>query len=236
MYVTVRCFPCRKTIFFNNLHLSASHWMGRVVNDVSFDEMSLSEDLLQPLLRATNLSNLIEALESLIATSRTHEGRGDLASRGILPTVLNLIQSIPYPSGHEYLILCLKLLRSLCAGEIINQNLFLELDGSRTISIVFRSAGLDLEPECGIIRVGLQVLANVCLAGEEHQQAIWRSLFPSEFVKLAKVQSRDTFDPLCMIVYTCCDGNPSLVKELCGDQGLPIMTEIVRTAFVGMLL
>ncbi|WCJ18719.1 ARM repeat superfamily protein [Euphorbia peplus] len=204
--------------------------MGCEVNDVSREEMSLSDDLLEPLFRASNFSNLREALESLIAASRIKDGRADLASKGILPIVVNLIQSIPYPSGHEYLMLGLKLLRNLCAGEISNQNLFLELDGAGMISVVLRSAGLLSEPKCSIIRVGLQVLANVCLAGEEHQQVIWRCLFPSMFVAVAKVQSQDTSDPLCMIVYSCCDGNPSLFQELCGDQGLSIVTEIVRTA------
>ncbi|XP_065872290.1 uncharacterized protein [Euphorbia lathyris] len=206
--------------------------MGCEVNGVSAEEMSLSEDLLQQLFRASNFSNLRDALESLIAASRIHDGRADLASKGILPTVVKLIQSISYPSGHEYLILCLKLIRNLCAGEISNQNLFLELDGAGMISVVLRSAGLVSEPDYGIIRVGLQVLANVCLAGEKHQKLIWHCFFPSEFVAVAEVQSRDTFDPLCMIIYTCCDGNPSLVLELCGEQGLPIVTEIVRTASV----
>ncbi|WCJ36704.1 ARM repeat superfamily protein [Euphorbia peplus] len=206
--------------------------MGCEVNDVSQEEMSLSEDLLQPLLRASNFSNPREALESLIAASKINDGRADLASKGILPTVVKLIQCTPYPSGHEYLILCLKLLRNLCAGEINNQNLFLELDAARAISVVLRSARLVFEPDCGILRVGLQVLANVCLAGEEHKQVIWRCLFPFEFVAVAKVRSRDISDPLCMIIYTCCDGNPGIFLELCGDQGLSIVTEIARTASV----
>ena len=89
------------------------------------------------------------------------------------------------------------------------------------------------EPDCGIIRIGLQVLANVSLAGKEHQQAIWGGLFPDELYMLAKVRSQETCDPLCMIIYVCCDGSPELVLQLCGGQGLPIVVEIIRTASLG---
>ncbi|KAJ9188401.1 hypothetical protein P3X46_003760 [Hevea brasiliensis] len=193
-------------------------------------ELSLPEHLLQPLLRASKSSNLKEALEILIATSRIDHGRADLASKDILPAVVQIIQSMPYPSGHQFLTLALKLLRNLCAGEITNQKLFIELNGPGMVSTVLRSAGLASDPDHGITRMGLQVLANVSLAGEEHQQSIWHCFFPNEFVALAKVSSRDTLDPLCMIIYNCCDGNPSLVAELSGDQGLPIVAEAVRTA------
>uniref|UniRef100_A0A2C9VUJ1 Ataxin-10 domain-containing protein n=1 Tax=Manihot esculenta TaxID=3983 RepID=A0A2C9VUJ1_MANES len=176
--------------------------MGRV----SELEFSLPENLLQPLFRTSKSSNLKEALEILVETSRIDEGRADLASKDILPTVLQLTQSIPYPSGHQCLMLALKLLRNLCAGEIANQTLFIALNGPGIISIVLRPAVLASDPDHGIIRMGLQVLANVSLAGEEHQQSIWRCFFPREFVALAKF------------------------SKLSGDQGLPIMAEVVRTA------
>lgn len=85
------------------------------------------------------------------------------------------------------------------------------------------------------MRMGLQVLANVSLAGEEHQRAIWHCFFPDEFVALARVQSRETYDPLCMVIYSCCDGSTGLVTELCSDVGLPVVEEIVRTASAGNL-
>ncbi|XWS27601.1 hypothetical protein CRYUN_Cryun26dG0130700 [Craigia yunnanensis] len=77
--------------------------------------------------------------------------------------------------------------------------------------------------------MGLQVLANVSLAGDEHQQAIWFKFFPNEFFLLARVHSQETSDPLCMILYTCCDGKPGLVAKLCGDSGLPIVAGIIKT-------
>ncbi|KAF5743109.1 ataxin-10 [Tripterygium wilfordii] len=73
--------------------------------------------------------------------------------------------------------------------------------------------------------MGVQVLANVCLAGEEHQRAIWDRLFPEKLLMLATVRSREVCDPLCMVLFTCIDGNPNLVAEI-----WPIVAEIVRTA------
>ncbi|XP_012083504.1 ataxin-10 [Jatropha curcas] len=206
--------------------------MGRLMDDVSVVDQSLPEDLLQPLLRASKSSKLKEGLEILIETSRIDDGRAHLASMDILPAVLQLLQSKPYSSGNQYLTLALKLLRNLCAGEVINQNLFIAMNGPCIVSIVLRSAMVVSEPDYGIIRMGLQLLANVALAGEEHQLSIWHSIFPDELVALAKLQNRSTLDPLCMIIYACCDGNPSLVPELWGNQGMPILTEIVRTASV----
>jgi hypothetical protein len=71
------------------------------------------------------------------------------------------------------------------------------------------------------------------LAGEEHQRAIWHCYFPEEFAALARVRSREACDPLCMVIYTCCDGSTGLFTELCSDVGLSVVEEIVRTASAG---
>nr|KJB13929.1 hypothetical protein B456_002G109400 [Gossypium raimondii] len=122
-----------------------------------------------------------------------------------------------------------KLLRNLCAGEVANKNSFVEHNGIGTVLTVLRSAALLSDPDFGIIRLSLQVLANVSLAGAEHQQAIWLKLFTNEFFILASIRSLETSDPLCMILYTCCDGKPGLAIELCRDPGLPIVAGIIRT-------
>lgn len=75
-----------------------------------------------------------------------------------------------------------------------------------------------------------EVLANVLLAGEGHQLAIWHRFFPDEFVKISKIRKLEISDPLSMVIYTCCDGNPRRLVELCGDQGVFIVATIVRTA------
>lgn len=193
----------------------------------------MEEDVIQILCRASNSSTLEKSLESLIEVSRAADGRADLASRRILPIIIQLVQSLPYPSGRQFLILTFRLLRNLCAGEVANQNLFVEQNGVGAILNVFRSARLCSEVDNGITRIGLQVLANVSLAGEEHQREIWRQFFPQEFLALARLRSREVCDPLCMVIYTCCDGNPGLFTEICSGCGLPITREIIRTTAAG---
>lgn len=200
------------------------------MDDASSLYISLPEDVLQPLLTTSNSSSLKDALEILIESSKTTVGRSDLASKNILPEVLQLTQSISHSSGCHYLLLSLKLLRNLCAGEITNQNLFIEQTGVGIVLRVLRSPGVNSDKDYGIIRIALQVLANVSLAGETHQRIIWHQFFPDEFATLAGVRRQETCDPLCMVIYACCDGSPGLFKELCGEKGLAIMAEIVCTA------
>ncbi|OMO89447.1 Armadillo-like helical [Corchorus olitorius] len=195
----------------------------------SFLELNGAEGLLQPLLIASDSSSLKEALEILIKDSRTAVVRAELALRNILPTVVKLVESFHNTSSREYLMDSLKLLRNLCAGEVANQNAFLEHDGVEVVSTVLQSAALLSDPDFAVIRICLQVLANVALAGVDHQQAIWLQFFPDVFLMLARVRSQETSDPLCMILYTCCDGTPELVAELCKDTGLPIVAGIVGT-------
>lgn len=196
-------------------------------------EFSIPQDILSPLLSSSNSSSLEEALENLIEVSRTNVGRKDLASKKILSTILQFSQSLR--SGCHLLISSLKLLRNLCAGEVANQDAFIEQNGVDVVSTVLRSAAILSNPDYGTLRMGLQVLANVCLAGEEHQRAIWNCFFPDDFVLLTRVRSQKTCDPLCMVLYTCCSGSTRLFEELCSDFGLTIVEEIVRTASAGNL-
>ncbi|XP_021717594.1 ataxin-10-like [Chenopodium quinoa] len=194
-------------------------------------EIYIPEDILQPLLKASNSSTLNEALQSLIGVSRTEDGRSDLASKRILPAVLQLIQSIPHLSAHHFLLLSLRLLRNLCAGDVENQNLFIECNGLGVVSSAINVVGFDIDDSgVAIIRTALQVVANVSLAGEKHQCAIWDQFFPELFLKIARIRKRETCDPLCMIIYTCSDGSIKLFPELCRTQGLAIMAEIIQTA------
>ncbi|KAK9266488.1 hypothetical protein L1049_021670 [Liquidambar formosana] len=202
-----------------------------LVLDSKVEEYALAENILQPLFSASNLSTLDKTLEILIEASRTSNGRSDLASKNILPRVLQLIQSVSCPSGCHRLLLVLKLLRNLCAGEVLNQNSFIEQNGVKIVlTVIMNSVGLGSDSDYGIIRMGLQVLGNVSLAGEEHQHAIWHQLFPDGFVEISRIRKRETCDPLCMVIYTCCEGSHGMLAELCGDQGLLIAVEIVCTA------
>ncbi|KAI3681682.1 hypothetical protein L6452_36485 [Arctium lappa] len=148
----------------------------------------------------------------------------------MLTTTLHLCQSLYYPYCGGILLLALKLVRNLCAGELRNQDSFIEKNGVDIVSNIICSKEIVNDSNYGIIRMGLQVLANVSLAGKEHQVVIWDRIYSLKFVEIAKLQRKDTCDPLCMIVYTCIEGNDELINKLCSDNALPLLVEIVRTA------
>lgn len=193
-------------------------------------EASLPEEVLQPLLSASDLSySLEDCLQFLLDASRTDSGRSDLASKAILPSILCLLQLLPYPSSRHYFNLSLKVLRNLCAGEVSNQNAFVDHNGSVLVSDLLVSAIGDFET----VRFGLQVLANVVVFGEKRQRDVWLRFFPERFLAIAKIRRRETCDPLCMILYACCDGSPEIASQLCSNDGLSIIAEIVRTSSSG---
>ncbi|XP_047164350.1 ataxin-10 isoform X2 [Vigna umbellata] len=207
------------------------------MGDTTFLERPISEDTLQLLFQASNSSNLENSLEILIQNAKSDSGRLELASKRILPAVLNIVQSLALASYHHHhhhnnqtLSLCFKLLRNLCAGEAANQASFIELNGLAIVWNVLRSDAGSSGPDHGLVRWGLQVLANVSLGGKQHQRAIWEELYPIGFASLARVGTKETCDPLCMVIYTCCDGNPECFRQLSSDDGWPVMAEIVRTA------
>lgn len=208
--------------------------------DTAFLEHPISEDTLQLLFEASNSSNMEKSLEILIQNAKSDSGRLELASKKILPAVLNIVHSLTHASHHHQrnhiLSLSFKLLRNLCAGEAANQDSFLELDGVAVVCSVLRSEAACSGPDHGLVRWGLQVLANVSLAGKQHQCAIWKELYLDGFVSLARLHTKETCDPLCMVIYTCCDGNPEWFKRLSSEDGWFVMAEIVRTASSGELV
>ncbi|KAI3985524.1 hypothetical protein MKX01_033838 [Papaver californicum] len=179
------------------------------------------EHILKPLLVSGNSVNLEQALENLIETAKTPDGRLHLASVNFLPIVL------------ESLNLSLKLLQNLCAAEILNQNCFIEEDGVDVVARAFDSISFRTNSDdeiFEIIRFGLELLSNVCEAGEEHQAAVWFRLFPVVFKDIAGIQDKTTSDLLSMVICFCCNGSKDLMRQLCEVQGLQIVAEIVRTA------
>ncbi|KAF8022993.1 hypothetical protein BT93_F0490 [Corymbia citriodora subsp. variegata] len=194
--------------------------------------LSLPKDILDRLFAFSKSTSLIDALEVLAKISRTADGRADLASKSVLAVILDLIQGHLECLNSELLKSSLKLLRNLCAGEVVNQDTFIEKNGVGITSTVLRAVMDTPALDCGAVRIALQALANVSLAGERHQQTIWVQFFPQEFLKLARIRSQDTVDPLCMILYACQDGNPVRLAELCGEHGLSLVSEIARTASI----
>ncbi|KAG5381379.1 hypothetical protein IGI04_032849 [Brassica rapa subsp. trilocularis] len=189
-------------------------------------EASIAEQVIQPLLLASDSSHsLEECLQFLIESSKTDSGRIDLASKAdILPSILALLQLLPYPSSRHHLNLSLKVLRNLCAGETRNQEAFVDHNGSLVISELLDSAIGDAET----VRFGLQVLANVVVMGENRQRDVWLRFFPERFLAIAKVRRLETCDPLCMILYVCFDGSSEIASQLSSDDGLNIIAETMR--------
>ncbi|KVH89169.1 Armadillo-like helical, partial [Cynara cardunculus var. scolymus] len=180
--------------------------------------VSIPESVLQPFIIVSNSSTLDKSLENLIESARTNDGRSDLASKNMVTTTLQLCQSLSYPSCGGILLLALKLVRNLCAGELRNQDSFIEQNGVDIVSNIICSEEILNDSNYGIIRMGLQVLANVSLAGKEHQVVIWDRMYSLKFVEIAKLRRKDTCDPLCMIIYTCVDGNNGLIDKTCVEE------------------
>ncbi|XP_010501872.1 PREDICTED: ataxin-10-like [Camelina sativa] len=190
------------------------------------------EEVLQPLLIASDSSSysLEDCLKFLLESSKTDSGRSDLASKAILPYILRLL-----PSRH-YLNLSLKILRNLCAGEVSNQNSFVDHGGSAIISDLLAEKTKTTEEDLETVRLGLQVLANVVLFGEEKRQRdVWFPFFPERFFSIAKIRRLETCDPLCMILYACFDGCSDLASQLCISVGLTIVAETIRTSSCGSM-
>ncbi|XP_077241222.1 uncharacterized protein LOC143881815 [Tasmannia lanceolata] len=189
----------------------------------SNDLPSLSENLIQTLIESTNPKALEETLEFLFEASKTPEGRSDHASnKKIIPSLLHLSQTLAEAS----LLSSLKILRNLCAGEILNQSLFVEEKGVEIVLAVLKSAGFDPD----VVRIGLQLIGNVAMAGEEHVSAVWDRFFPLGFDEICRIRRSEVCDPLCMVLCACCRDSRERIEELCGNQKVPIVAEILTTA------
>lgn len=210
------------------------------MDDAALSGLCVPKNILQPLFTASNSFTLEESLIRLIETARGTDGRSDLASKNILTTVLQLCQSLSYPSSHHLVLLSLKPVRNLCAGEIINQNTFIEQNGvgvvANVLSSIATASDSNSSSNLGIVRMGLQLLGNVSLAREEHRHAVWHRFFPLQFLEISRLRSRDICDPLSMVIYTCSEGNNRLIAQICSDQGLAILSEIIKTASAGKFL
>ncbi|XP_020093913.1 ataxin-10 [Ananas comosus] len=166
-------------------------------------------------------------LQSLLEASRTPEGRSRLA--GTLAPLL--LRRLSPSSPPRILLLRLRLLRNLCAGDVANQGAFLESDGAGAVAAAILRSPPD--PTAEIRRAGLQLLGNAALGGEPHRGAVWTRLFPAGFLELARVREPGVCDPLCMVLDTCCSsvGGRGRLEELCGTAaGIAIIVEIVTTA------
>jgi ataxin-10 len=167
-----------------------------------------------------------ETLAKLLEVSRTPEGRASISDK--LRDTLHLL-----PASPSRLLLRLRLLRNLLAGDELNQITFVHFSGPALVAssvLSFPSVAPD------VARAALQALGNAALAGEYHRAAVWEALFPGALREFAGVKDAGVLDPLCMVLDTCCsgEGGRGRLDELCHeDLGLPILVEVVTTASKG---
>jgi len=170
-----------------------------------------------------------ETLSALIEVSRTPEGREGFS--GVLADTLFLLPASP----SRLLLLRLRLLRNLLAGDEFNQHAFIERSGPSVVAASVLSSP-SLAPDA--VRAALQALGNTALAGEFHRDAVWEALFPEALREFAGVRDTGVLDPLCMVLDTCCggEGGRRRLDELCDEElGLTILVQVVNTASQGEL-
>ncbi|XXG44866.1 hypothetical protein AAC387_Pa02g0105 [Persea americana] len=196
------------------------------------DGMEESRNHVETLISSTDPKTLEKTLDSLLNLSKTTHGRSNLSSSSAKPLIPHLLRLLASPQNPNLLFLTLKTLRNLCAGEFSNQTSFIRSNGVDILHSALTTSILESPPSDGpdATRIGLQLLANVVLAGEEHCRGVWKGLFPSGFADLGRVRRFEVCDPLCRVLYVCCEESEERFGELCGDRGMKIVVEIVRTA------
>jgi ataxin-10 len=119
-----------------------------------------------------------ETLAKLLEVSRTPEGRASISDK--LRDTLHLLPASP----SRLLLLLLRLLRNLLAGDELNQITFVHFSGPTLVAssvLSFPSVAPD------VARAALQALGNAALAGEYHRAAVWEALFPGALREFAGV-------------------------------------------------
>ncbi|XP_068663219.1 uncharacterized protein [Aristolochia californica] len=189
--------------------------------------LALPDNLLRPLLASANCETLDESLAFLLDASKSDHGRFNLASKRVIPHLLRLsvILAQNLNLSTVRLLSSLRILRNLCAGESLNINSFIESGGVEAMEDVFNSVQFD--PQTVII--GLQALANVLLASNEHHVDVWDHFFPLSFLEVAKIRNKGICDLLCRILYTLCRGDDGRLCRIGGDVGVRIIGEIIST-------
>lgn len=168
------------------------------------------------------------ALQRLIQLSRSPSVRNVLATRDAVSFLVRLIAL-----DSSSLLLLLKLLRNICAGNSFNQDSFLHSNGVDSVArVVDRALNLQLHRQLEMgstLQVCLQLLGNACGAGSAQRDAVWNAFFPDRFRNLALVKDEgNIMDPLCMVIYTCCHGNIQRLEDLCHRDGALLLSSCLQ--------
>ena len=175
-----------------------------------------------------------ESIQALIEETKSPEVRSRLASEGIiLPKLIcHLSINLPLQSRISHL----RLLRNLCAGEIANQNAFLEMRGPERVASIILPMGFSVPEKVSVL--GLQILGNLVAAGERQRSVIWQIFFPDGFLEMSRVKDAVACDALCMILCMCCC-SPGMESRGRFDElseagsGFSVLNEILFTAHSG---
>lgn len=207
--------------------------------------------------RVTNRTEFESKLQCLVEIARSGDGRQKLALAEAVPTLLSLSGGV-FPRTRQDLYetywsfrsfnLYVKVLRNLCAGNLVNQEALVSLDGVKAIAPVLEILAQECSaphsdsfengesPAEAIVRSSvieslqmvLQLLGNVAGLGEVSQARIWKRFFPSVFEIVAKVSNEKIQGPLCMVIYTCCRDNDSRCMELSEGKGASVVAWILN--------
>lgn len=203
--------------------------------------------------RVTNRAEFESKLQCLVDVARSGDGRQKLALAEAVPTLLSLSGGV-FPRTRQAFYetfwsfrsfnLYVKLLRNLCAGNSINQEALVALDGVETIAPVLEILAQECSAPQGdsespaeaivwssaieSLQMVLQLLGNVAGLGEVSQARIWNCFFPSVFEIVANVSSEKVQGPLCMVIYSCCRDNDSRCTNLSEGKGASVVALLLN--------
>ncbi|CAN6463153.1 unnamed protein product [Victoria cruziana] len=165
--------------------------------------------------------------QTLIEIAKTKEGRSELSSVNPIPSFLILIRFLLSCPSSGILLLTLKLVRNLCAGDVQCQDSFMASGGANVVALT-----ISCSESAEVVRFGFEVSANVASAGEMHRSMLWRALFPGCFKRgLCSFDDAKIADPACRILHACISEKNGRLVELCGPEGLLIMACLIKKSF-----
>jgi hypothetical protein len=211
---------------------------------------------------------LEKALNFLLARTRSSAGRRVLGEHGAAKGLLKLVPILSAHSPElkslwvggnispekpadivtqgvggfvlRPLLLLLRVLRNLCAGEKLNQDAF--LDGGveqivRLLTALVQAEGFGQmssserveRDQVDVVRAALQLLGNVSGGGVGHQSAIWAACFPDAFLQLSECPLEEVQGPLCMLLFQCCRQS-NIRRAQLGEKAASLLQTLFKAA------
>jgi hypothetical protein len=121
-------------------------------------------------------------------------------------------------------------LRNLCANDALRPGVLSDaLLGAVHAVLGQGQAAMDKDRDqaCAAQRAGLQLLANAAVGMDETQARIWAVMFPEAILRMAGQADRALSMLACAVVYQCTAHSPARCRALAGDEGAPLVAEMV---------